>query len=167
VIRFVAIDFETADRGADSACALGAVLVEGERIVETRYRLIRPPRPTVEFTYIHGLAWSDLADQPSFAEAWSGFADLFDDVDFIAAHNAPFDRRVLYACCDGAGILRPQPAFRCSVKMARGILEIRPAKLSNVCKRLGIALDHHHALSDAVACAKIVIAAQAAELEAA
>lgn len=167
MIRFVAIDFETADKGADSACALGAALVEGEAIVDTRYSLIRPPRPDIRFTAIHGIRWSDVVGQPSFAEAWPGFADLFEDVDFIAAHNAPFDRRVLYACCDAAAIARPAAAFRCSVKMARGILAIRPATLSNVCRRLGIALDHHHALSDAKACAEIVIAAQAQELQAA
>jgi DNA polymerase-3 subunit epsilon len=51
--------------------------------------------------------------------------------------------------------------------MARGILDIRPATLSNVCRRLRIPLDHHHALSDAEACAKIVLAAQEAELRAA
>lgn len=166
-MRFVAIDFETADRGADSACALGAVLVEGSTIVETRYRLIRPPRPHVEFAYIHGIRWSDVAGEPNFAETWPAFADLFDGIDFVAAHNAPFDRRVLHACCDEANIARPAAPFRCSVKMARGILEIRPAKLSNVCRRLGIELDHHNALSDATACAKIVIAANEAELRSA
>jgi DNA polymerase-3 subunit epsilon len=31
---FVAIDFETADRGLDSACSVGLVRVEGGRIVE-------------------------------------------------------------------------------------------------------------------------------------
>ena len=166
-MRFVAIDFETADKGADSACALGAVLVEGSRIVETRYRLIRPPRPTIVFTYIHKIRWTDVADEPDFAGVWPHFADLFDDIDFIAAHNASFDRRVLHACCDAAAIPRPPAAFRCSVKMARGILDIRPATLSNVCRRLRIPLDHHHALSDAEACAKIVLAAQEAELRAA
>jgi DNA polymerase-3 subunit epsilon len=166
-MRFLAIDFETADQGADSACALGAVLVEGTRVVETRYRLIRPPRPRMVFTYIHKIRWSDVAGEPDFAGVWPSFADLFDDIDFIAAHNAPFDRRVLHACCDAAGLDRPAAAFKCSVKMARGILEIRPANLSNVCRRLGIALDHHHALSDALACAKIVLAAQEAELRAA
>lgn len=165
--RFVAIDFETADRGPDSACALGAVLVENARIVETRERLIRPPRDRVEFTYIHRITWSDLADQPTFAEIWPAFADFFEDVDFIAAHNAPFDRKVLYSCCDAAGIAKPAAPFRCTVKMARGILQIRPANLANVCRRLGIDLDHHNALSDAMACAKIAIAAQESELESA
>lgn len=49
---FVAIDFETADQGADSACAVGLVKVEGGRIVRSESHLIRPPRRTILFTYI-------------------------------------------------------------------------------------------------------------------
>ena len=41
---FVAIDFETADYGPDSACAVALVRVEGSRIVRRSYFLIRPPR---------------------------------------------------------------------------------------------------------------------------
>ena len=41
---FVAIDFETADPGADSACAIGVVRVRDGRIAERIARLIRPPR---------------------------------------------------------------------------------------------------------------------------
>ncbi|MBM3556223.1 MAG: exonuclease [Alphaproteobacteria bacterium] len=160
---FVALDFETADYGADSACALGAVRVEGTRLVESRYRLIRPPRQRIAFTFIHGIRWSDVADEPVFAEIWPVFADLFDDIDFIAAHNAGFDRKVLLACLDAASLPRPAAPFRCTVRLARDVLGIRPANLKNVCRRLGIPLQHHHALSDATACARIALAAAAAE----
>jgi DNA polymerase III epsilon subunit-like protein len=43
-LTFVAIDFETADHGPDSACAVGLVRVSGAEIVERKYYLIRPPR---------------------------------------------------------------------------------------------------------------------------
>ena len=49
---FVAIDFETADRYRDSACALAMVRVESGKIVHTEYRLIKPPRKYFEFTYM-------------------------------------------------------------------------------------------------------------------
>lgn len=164
MVAFVAIDFETADYGSDSACALGAVRVEGSALVAERYRLIRPPRSRIAFTFIHGIRWSDVADQPCFAEVWPDFADLFADVDFIAAHNAGFDRKVLLSCLDAASLPRPEAPFRCTVRMARDILGIRPANLKNVCRRLGIPLQHHHALSDATACARIALAAAAAEV---
>ena len=40
----VALDFETADNGADAACALGMARVRGSRVEDVFYRLIRPPR---------------------------------------------------------------------------------------------------------------------------
>lgn len=157
--NFVAIDFETADYFKDSACAVGLVRVEGGKVVNKAHYLIRPPRQTMEFTYIHGISWHDVAQQPSFAELWPSLEPLLQGTDFFAAHNASFDRSVLYACCEAHGIARPSPTFICTVKLARDTWNIRPTKLPNVCEYLGIALNHHDALSDAEACASIVISA--------
>ncbi len=59
--RFAAIDFETADYGRDSACALAVVIVEGVQIVRQEYFLIQPPRQQFAFTDIHGIRWNDVA----------------------------------------------------------------------------------------------------------
>jgi DNA polymerase-3 subunit epsilon len=56
---FMALDFETADRGRDSACAIGLVRVEYGQIIYRASYLIRPPRDIFEFTYIHGIRWND------------------------------------------------------------------------------------------------------------
>ena len=40
---FVAIDFETADYGRDSACALALVRVEAGVIVQRAFHYVRPP----------------------------------------------------------------------------------------------------------------------------
>ena len=67
---FVAIDFETADHGADSACAVGLVRVEDWAIVARESRLIRPPRRYIRFTYIHGITWAEVEGAPIFAKIW-------------------------------------------------------------------------------------------------
>jgi DNA polymerase-3 subunit epsilon len=156
---FVAIDFETADRGRDSACAVGLIRVENNQIVERLHCFIRPPRHKFEFSHIHGITWSDVAQQLTFGELWPNIIPLLQGADFMAAHNAPFDKGVLYACCDAYGIPRPSQNFICTVQLARRTWNIRPTKLPNVCQHLGIQLEHHQALSDAEACARIVIAA--------
>jgi DNA polymerase-3 subunit epsilon len=158
--RFVAIDFETADYGRDSACALAAVVVDGTEVVAEKYVLIRPPRRQVLFSYIHHITWADVAEQPTFAEQWPAMLPLFEGAEFIAAHNAPFDKGVLAACCAAAGHHVPDLPFKCTVAIARKMWGFRPANLPAVCHGLGIPLDHHHAASDALACAKIVIAAR-------
>jgi DNA polymerase-3 subunit epsilon len=157
---FVAIDFETADYEADSACAVGLVRVEGTRVVAREQRLIRPPRREFVFTYIHGLTWESVRDQPGFREVWSDLKPLLDGVDFLAAHNASFDSRVLRSCCDAARLRRPEIGFVCTVALARRTWGIYPTRLPDVCRRLGIPLRHHDALSDAEACARIVMASR-------
>lgn len=159
---FVALDFETADRGRDSACEIGLVRVEDGQITDRVNHLIRPPRETFEFTYIHGISWSDVVDQPTFGQLWPNIIDTIRGADFIAAHNASFDKGVLYACCEAHQICQPEQDFICTVQLARRIWKIRPTKLPNVCDYLGIELNHHSAISDAEACARIVIAAESA-----
>jgi DNA polymerase III subunit epsilon len=156
---FVALDFETADYGRDSACALGLVRVENRQIVRRTYSLIKPPRRRFVFTYLHGITWEDVAHQPTFGELWPNFAPLLEGIDFLAAHNASFDRGVLLKCCEVAGLAPPQIHFRCTVQLARQTWNIYPTKLNHVCDHLGITLKHHQAASDAEACALIVMAA--------
>lgn len=160
--EFVALDFETADYGADSACAIALVRVRHDTIIRRTYSLIRPPRSLFRFTHIHGLRWSDVADQPTFAELWPSIAEEFADVEFVAAHNASFDKGVLAACCAAAGVGMPEVRFECTVKLAKKTWGLKRANLAAVSEFLNIPLVHHQALSDAEACARIVIAANQA-----
>lgn len=163
--RFTAIDFETADYGRDSACAVGLARVEDGRVIKTAYRLIQPPRQDIRFTDIHGITWEDVENEPLFSEVWPGLADFFEGADFIAAHNAPFDKSVLYACCAAAGLGAPPQPFICTVKLSSTELGLKPATLSHVCHHLSIPLKHHNALSDAEACAKIMITVEQVRAE--
>ncbi len=158
---FVAIDFETADYQPDSACAVALVRVEGESIVQRDYFLIQPPRRTFIFSYLHGLTWEMVAGERTFGELWPQVKPLLADVKFLSAHNAPFDRSVLHSCCAAHGLKAPGLPFLCTVKLARQTWKLFPTKLPDVCKYLGIPLNHHNAASDAEACAQIVLAARA------
>ncbi len=157
--RFVAIDFETADHGADSACAVGLALVDAGGIIDTAYHLIRPPRRAFAFTWVHGLTWDHVSDAPSFAEVWPAIARFLGRGQAIVAHNAGFDRAVLRACCGAARVGPPLLPFLCTVRLARTAWSVYPTKLPDVCRHLAIGLDHHHAASDARACAEILLAA--------
>ncbi|MEK9661164.1 MAG: exonuclease domain-containing protein [Alphaproteobacteria bacterium] len=157
---FTAIDFETADQGRDSACAVAAVVVADDVIVDRYSTLIRPPRERILFTHIHGLAWDDVRDAPDFAGIWPVLRKYLVCSDFLVAHNAPFDRAVLLACCAAAGESSPRKRFACTVDAARRTWRLPRNRLPDVCRHLGIALNHHDALSDAEACARIAIAAR-------
>ena len=158
--RFAAIDFETADNGRDSACALAVVVVGGTTILHEEHFYIRPPRQQFLYTSVHGITWLDVADKPRFGEVWPRVAALLEGVEFVAAHNAGFDRSVLYQCCHRAGVAWPDVRFQCTVKLARQSWGLSPATLPDVCRHLGIPLRHHQADSDARACAEVVIKAR-------
>jgi len=160
--RFAAIDFETANYSSDSACAVGVVVAEGNRIVDRAFSLIRPPTREFVFTYIHGRSWPDVRHAPTFADVWPQMLARLAGVQFLAAHNAPFDRNVLSSCCGSFGVPAVRRKFVCTVQVAREVWNIYPTKLPDVCRRLRIPLRHHQADSDAEACARIVIAATAA-----
>lgn len=153
----VALDFETSDKYADSACALGMSRMEDGRVVDNWYSLIRPPRSTVYFTEIHGLTWDMLKDQPTFAELWPQIASFLRGAELLVAHNASFDRRVLLGCCRAFGIEAPDIPFACTVKGSRRGLRLPHHRLNDVCAYLGLELDHHNAASDAQAAAGIYL----------
>lgn len=159
-LSFTAIDFETAESRNHSACAVGLVRVEHGEIVARDSFLIRPPFPYVRFTRIHGITWSMVRNQPTFIELWPRLEALIEGVDFLATHNAVFDRRVLHASCRESGLTPPAQDFYCTVKIARRTWSLHRANLPAVCEHLGIPLRHHDPASDAEACARILLAAQ-------
>ncbi len=159
---FVAIDFEIANARRDSACAVGLAACSGGRVVRSGSYLIRPPGRRFTFTGIHGLGWEDVREAPSFGGLWPTLRGWLGPAKCIAAHNAEFDRRVLTACCARHRIRPPRKRFVCTVELARRQWGLDSARLPDVCRRLDIALQHHDAGSDALACARIVLAAQAA-----
>jgi len=156
----LAIDFETANHNRDSACAIGLALVRGRKLVKTDVFLIQPPDSDFVFTHIHNLTWDDVCDSETFGELWPRIDGYFAEADYLAAHNASFDRGVLTECCSRTGVVAPKKSFICTMKLARSQWSIYPTRLPDVCRKLGIDLNHHDAASDAQACARIVIAAQ-------
>jgi DNA polymerase III subunit epsilon len=156
---FLALDFESANRSRDSACALGLVKVVGNKITHNEAFLIRPPTGYFEFSYLHNITWEDVKNEPDFGELWLSIEHHFNNIDFIVAHNASFDRSVLYAYCDYHEIQFPRPVFLCTMNIARSLWNIYPTKLPDVCHHFKIGLKHHDALSHTLACAQIMLMA--------
>lgn len=154
---YVAIDFETAGYSGDSACAVGLARIENGRLAGSFYQLLRPPSSRVLFTEIHGLTWPMLKDAPTFVEMWPECSAFLEGAQYLLAHNASFDRRVLQASCRAAGLAAPEQPFLCTLRGSRRSLPLPSKKLNRVCEYFGIALTHHHAASDAAACAEIYL----------
>lgn len=153
----VALDFETSSPEAFGACAIGLARVEEGRLGDAFYSLLRPPSPRICYTHVHGLTWELLRDAPTFAEIWPQISATLAGASHFIAHNATFDARVLRACCRHAGLIPPPQPFLCTLRASRVHLAIPSRRLSHVCEHFGIALDHHNAVSDALACAHVFL----------
>lgn len=155
--RFIAFDFETANNSRNSACALGIAVVENLVITEQVTFLIKPPKSYFIYTNVHGITWDDVKNERTFEEIWPDIKMYFNEIDFIAAHNAPFDGSILEGCSAHYGIMPPKNKYRCTLQLSRKRLKLKSNALDSVCKYYGIELEHHNALSDTLACAKIMI----------
>lgn len=159
--NFVSIDFETATFSRSSACAVAIVTVEDGKIVDRYYTLIQPPN---NFYYwqcsaVHGLRASDTLDAPLFVDVYPEILKRLRGRTIIA-HNASFDKSVLTACIADAqpdsNPLDLSIAWECTLKIYRA-KGYKPCSLSDCCQALDIDLNHHHALSDAEACAELYL----------
>ena len=160
---FAAIDFETANGKRTSVCSVGVVVVRGGEMTDSFYSLIRPrPNFYSRFTTaIHGLTYDDTAEAPDFAAVWQR------------------DRARASRACRSWRTTRPSTKGACK----RGLRPLRHAlsRLSVLLYLPGFAADifgaplpnhqlhtvsaacgfdlanHHHALADAEACARIAL----------
>lgn len=159
---FVAIDFETANRFWNSACEIGLVVVEDGRVVDTYRRLIRPTPNQFDRGNIrvHNITPEMVHDAPTFADIYEEILPYLADR-HIVAHNASFDIGVLRATSRLYSLPEPSLTYSCTVQLARKVWPEAPRHgLGIISQYLGIELEHHQALSDANACAQIMLQAQ-------
>lgn len=159
-VDFTAIDFETANSHAASACAVGLVKVREGKVVERASWLIKPPPGRDEFLAfnikIHGITPEMVADALEWADQLGELRDFVGD-DITVAHNAGFDMNVIKSAC--AETVTPTPKFRylCSVQVSRKTYNIPSHRLPLAAEAAGFAeFQHHEALADAEACAAII-----------
>ena len=158
-MTFTAIDFETATDY--HPCSVGIVTVENGIIVDEFVTLIKPPNNLYSpFTIqVHGIHPRDTVNAKSFAQVYPEIQKRLQNR-VVVAHNESFDRNVLAKSMALYNLnyddLNIGSRWECTVKIykAKGF---KPAKLSDCCKLMNIALEHHEALSDARACAKLYL----------
>lgn len=157
---FTAIDFETANRSSASACSVGLVKVRDGRVVDRAYWLLRPPFPYDEFNEwnvrIHGITRDMVADAPSWNDQLGEFREFVED-DWLVAHNAGFDMRVIARVSEEFALDVPNHSYVCSLQIARKTYQLESYRLPVAAMAAGFEdFSHHNALEDALACAAIV-----------
>lgn len=157
---FVAIDFETANPNLTSICSVGCVKVQGGVVVDSFYSLVSPVPNYFyrKFTSIHGITAADVASAPKFDAVWPDLRAFIGNLPLVA-HNAAFDAGCLRATLKYYGFEMPDNPFLCTLTKARSMIPrtlCTSFSLPSLAEFLGIPFNNHHnALADAEACAKI------------
>jgi len=148
--RVVVIDTETTGLyNSDRIVEISIVTLslDGD-IVDVFDTLVQPERD-VSATHIHGITASMVASAPTFADVAGDVAVRLEGA-CLAAHNLPFDHRMLNAEFERVGA---------TVSAEAGIDTLRAtgARLAEACAAHGIPLDGaHRSLVDATATAHLV-----------
>jgi DNA polymerase-3 subunit epsilon len=160
IMRFLAIDFETATARRDSACAVGVARVEDGQLVSSASYFIQPPKNEYDAFNIgiHGITPDMTANAAPFLAVMDAVLAWADGLPLIA-HNASFDMSVLRAGFEANGRNYPQRDYYCTLLLSRSALPGLPDyKLPRVHAACGGIPGHHHEpKADAEACAEIVL----------
>ena len=149
---FTAIDFETAHGKRWSICQVGLVRVENGVITNELSLLVQPPNNFYwdRFIDIHGITPEITRSAPTFDQIWH-LVEPFIKNQLVVAHNGLcFDFPVLAQTLNYYGVAAPDYEKQCTYRIYKD-------NLFSLCQRFQIALNHHEALSDARACAKLFL----------
>ncbi|NCB03183.1 MAG: hypothetical protein EOM67_13675 [Spirochaetia bacterium] len=156
-MKYVALDFETANNEPISACSVGLAKVENGVVLDTYYSLINPPSSYFSPANIgiHGIHPRDVINAPTFDSIWPDIL-LFIDNNLVIAHNAPFDIGIVKAMLSFYSIPIPPLHYADTVRIARKVFPQLPNhKLTSLSAYFGFVYRAHHALDDAINCAKL------------
>lgn len=158
----VVLDFETANSSKHSICQVGMVVVKNNEIVDSFSCFVKPPSShfSDDNTAIHGITYDMVKNASTFDVIWPKIKNQIADTGIVAAHYALFDVSALCATLNHYKIPLPKFSVVDSCITTRTVWpQLQNHKLITVSEYLNIELNHHDALSDATACAKILIEA--------
>ncbi|MFT4074056.1 MAG: 3'-5' exonuclease [Asticcacaulis sp.] len=159
-MKFIAIDFETANEQRGSACSVGLAWIENNEITRVEERLIRPKdmRFSGMNIAIHGIRPEHVQDAPEFPIVMDEFRHEFRSAVMIA-HNAAFDMSVIRNAYDQYGLAYPEFDYLCTLQMSRKVWSgFHSHRLSDLSEHLGFQFKHHNAAEDAAMCGRVALA---------
>lgn len=156
-MRYVTLDFETANSSRISPCSIGLARMEDGEVLETYYSLINPPSAYFDpFNIsIHGIHSEDIKGAPSFRDLWPDIL-LFIGYEPLLAHNAQFDMGILRAMLEHYNLKVAPLHYSCTVRISRKVWPHLPShRLVDLSSLFNFDYRAHDALEDAINCGKI------------
>ncbi len=153
---FIAIDVETANRNRGSICQIGLVCFNGDG-VEWQWSTLVDPECEFEphNIRIHRITPHHVLAAPKWPDVFASIADSLSGQTIVSHTN--FDEYALMEACQRYGLSPTQSRWIDSHALARRTWpSFTRHGLAELCAAFDIELNHHDALSDAMACGRIV-----------
>ena len=118
--RIIAIDVETPNAWNHRISAIGIAVIEEKRILRTGFSLVNPETWFDPFNMqLTGITPEKVANAPTFPVIWMKLKPLLEE-GILAAHNAPFDLRVLGCCIRDYHLEAPDEIrYLCTVRIGK------------------------------------------------
>ncbi|MGL4741806.1 MAG: exonuclease domain-containing protein [Sarcina sp.] len=158
-MKFVSIDFETANEKRTSACAIGITYVENNKIIEKFQILIKPKDLIFKpmNIWIHGITEQDVINEEEFDLVWKKIKKYIEN-NLIIAHNAYFDIDVLIKTLELYNLNLKTCDYICTVELSKRVYEGLPDnKLCTLAELFDTEFRHHNAEDDSMIAALIFI----------
>ncbi len=149
---FTAIDFETAQGYRWSICQVGLIRVENGEVVKQLNLLVQPPDNYYwdRFIDIHGITPEDTKNAPTFDVVWPQIEPYITGQHVVTHNGFSFDFLCIEQTLEYYNLCVPEYDKHCTYR-------IYGDNLASLCEEYCIELNHHDALSDALACAKLFL----------
>ncbi|MGL5821588.1 MAG: exonuclease domain-containing protein [Sarcina sp.] len=158
-MKFVSIDFETANEKRTSACAIGITYVIDNKIIEKFQILIKPKELMFKpmNIWIHGITEEEVLNKEEFDKVW-GKIKKYIEGNLVIAHNAYFDIDVLIQTLELYNLNLKNCDYICTVDLAKRVYEGLPDnKLSTLAELFKAEFKHHNAEDDSMIAALVFI----------
>lgn len=148
---FAAIDFEHATSAKGSICSVGIAIFEDGNVIDTFYSLVRPPNNEYSIYTIkkHKITPEQTINSLRFDEVFPEIKRRLIGKKVIAHGAFHTDKHCLEQAMAFYDI---QDQMYLNWECTQNIVEVA---LHIACKECDIMLEHHHALSDAIACGQL------------
>lgn len=162
-MRFIALDFETANSDRFSICQIGVVSFIDGAVAKTWQRLVNPEADFGHWQVSkHHITCDAVERAPTFPELFGELKELLTGQ--VIVHHGSFDQECLDQTSDKYGL----PVIECtwldSTKVVRQTWPAHAQKgydLATITRELGIVFKHHDAQEDARAAGEVVLRALA------
>lgn len=161
---FVVFDLETTGLNSspsggnmDRIIEIGAFKIINGEIRESFSTFINPERKlSQEIVKLTGIDQETVNDAPTYKQVMPDFFKFIDGC-YLVGHNAAnFDFKFIDYYCSVCGYVPERKIFD-TIPLAQQLLRLSNYKLNTVADHFGITFNHHRAIDDALATAKIFI----------